>query len=148
MDCEDSSREAGVCCFLVALPVFRESGEPRDSATQKQLPGLGLRLRAKGEPRISHAFGLKMRMSQNASMATSADAGMVRIHAHTMRRAIPQRTAEIRCVVPTPMIAPVMVCVVLTGIPASAVPKRVMAPAASAQNPPTGLSLVIFEPMV
>ncbi len=49
---------------------------------------------------------------------------------------------------PTPTMAPVMVCVVLTGIPASAVPNRVMAPAVSAQNPPTGFSLVIFEPMV
>ena len=51
-------------------------------------------------------------------------------------------------VLPTPTMAPVMVWVVLTGIPARAVPKRVMAPAVSAQNPPTGLSLVILEPMV
>ena len=41
-----------------------------------------------------------------------------------------------------------MVCVVLTGMPANAVPKRVMAPAVSAQNPPTGFSLVIFDPIV
>ncbi len=34
-----------------------------------------------------------------------------------MRVATPQRTADRRCVVPTPTIAPVIVCVVLTGIP-------------------------------
>src|ERR1035441_7947566 len=106
------------------------------------------RRRAKGEQRtansgLSHALGLNSRISQKASMATVADAGMVRTQAHTMRVATPQRTAERRCVVPTPTIAPVIVCVVLTGIPANAVPNNVMAPAASAQDPPTGLSLVI-----
>ena len=77
-----------------------------------------------------------------------ADAGIVTTQAHTMRRATPHRTADSRCVDPTPTIAPVMVCVVLTGIPASAVEKRVMAPADSAQNPPTGFSLVMREPIV
>ena len=94
------------------------------------------------------AVGLNRRMIQNVSMATAAEAGMVKIQAQTMRVATPQRTAERRWVLPTPTMAPVMVWVVLTGIPARAVPKRVMAPAVSAQNPPTGLSLVIFEPMV
>src|SRR4051794_23494659 len=73
---------------------------------------------------------------------------MVRTHAQIIRRATPQRTAERRCVAPTPMMAPVMVCVVLTGIPAKAVPNNVIAPAVSAQKPPTGLSLVIFDPIV
>ncbi len=41
-----------------------------------------------------------------------------------MRRATPQRTAESRWVAPTPTIAPVMVCVVLTGIPARAVENK------------------------
>ena len=58
---------------------------------------------------MSYAVGLNSRMIQNATMATTADAGMVMIQAHTMRRATPQRTAEIRFVVPTPIIAPVMV---------------------------------------
>src|SRR5215831_4202239 len=80
--------------------------------------------------------------------ATAADAGMVKIQAQTMRPATPQRTAESRPVDPTPTIAPVMVCVVLTGIPFIASTNRVAAPALSAQNPPTGLSLVIFDPMV
>jgi len=70
------------------------------------------------------------------------------IQAHTMRRATPQRTADKRWIAPTPIIAPVIVCVVLTGMPARAVPNRVKAPALYAQNPPNGLSLVIFDPMV
>ena len=67
---------------------------------------------------LSYAVGLNNRIIQNATIATTAEAGMVRTQAHTMRVATPQRTAEIRLVVPTPMIAPVIVCVVLTGIPA------------------------------
>ena len=55
---------------------------------------------------------------------------MVTIQAHTMRPATPQRTAERRWTAPTPTMAPVMVWVVLTGMPARAVPNRVMAPAA------------------
>ena len=41
-----------------------------------------------------------------------------------------------------------MVCVVLTGMPAIAVPSKVIAPAVSAQKPPTGRSLVIRIPIV
>ena len=39
------------------------------------------------------------------------------IQATRMPRATPQRTAETRRAAPTPMIAPVMVCVVETGMP-------------------------------
>ena len=46
------------------------------------------------------------------------------------------------------MIEPVIVWVVLTGMPAIAVPIRVIAPAVSAQKPPTGRSLVIRIPIV
>ena len=42
---------------------------------------------------------------------------MVMTHAITMLPATPQRTAEARCAAPTPMMAPVMVCVVETGMP-------------------------------
>ena len=63
---------------------------------------------------------------------------MVTIQAQTMRVATPQRTAEKRWTDPTPTMAPVMVWVVETGMPARAVPNRVIAPAASAQKPPTG----------
>jgi hypothetical protein len=87
-------------------------------------------------------------MIKKVSPAAAAEAGIVMIQAHTMRRATPHRTADNRWIAPTPIIAPVIVCVVLTGIPARAVPKRVVAPALSAQNPPNGLSLVIFDPMV
>ncbi len=85
---------------------------------------------------------------KNAIAAIVADAGIVSTQAQTIRAATPQRTAETRFVEPTPTIAPVLVCVVLTGIPASAVPNSVMAPAVSAQNPPTGLSFVIRDPIV
>src|SRR5438552_14672450 len=49
--------------------------------------------------------------------AMPAAAGMVSSHAQTIRPATPQRTADNRCAAPTPDIAPVMVCVVLTGMP-------------------------------
>ncbi len=88
------------------------------------------------------------RITQKTTAATAAEAGMVNTHAQTIRRATPQRTADNRCTAPTPMIAPVMVWVVLTGIPDNAVPNSVIAPAVSAQKPPKGLSLVIFDPMV
>ena len=44
-------------------------------------------------------------------------AGIVTIQALTIRPAIPQRTAESRFVAPTPTMEPVIVCVVLTGMP-------------------------------
>ena len=50
-----------------------------------------------------------------------AEAGMVRTQAQTMRAATPQRTAEARLIEPTPTMAPVMVWVVETGMPESAV---------------------------
>src|ERR1700686_3900720 len=87
-------------------------------------------------------------MSRKVPAATMAEAGIVRIHAHTILPATPQRTADKRCTAPTPTIAPVIVWVVLIGMPARAVPNKVMAPALSAQKPPRGLSLVIFWPMV
>ena len=59
---------------------------------------------------------------------------MVRIHAHTMRPANPQRTAESRLVAPTPTIEPVIVCVVLTGIPQCVASWIAIAPPVSAAN--------------
>lgn len=41
-----------------------------------------------------------------------------------------------------------MVCVVLTGIPKLLAVNNVIAPAASAENPPNGWSLVILLPIV
>ena len=65
-----------------------------------------------------------------------------------MLPATPQRTALARRTEPTPTMAPVMVWVVETGIPSAVAKNSVIAPPVSAQNPPTGLSLVIFWPMV
>ncbi len=74
----------------------------------------------------------------------AAEAGIVNIQAVTILPAIPQRTAESRRVAPTPMIAPAMVWVVLTGIPNSAVPSNTIEPPVSAQKPPMGFKWVNF----
>ena len=47
----------------------------------------------------------------------SAASGMVSTHAQTMLPATPHLTADSRRVAPTPTMAPVMVCVVETGMP-------------------------------
>src|SRR3954470_24125937 len=73
---------------------------------------------------------------------------MVTIQATRMPRATFQRTAETRRAAPTPMMAPVMVCVVETGTPSQVAMNRVAAPPVSAQNPCIGVSLVIRKPMV
>lgn len=77
-----------------------------------------------------------------------AEIGMVNIQAQIILPATPQRTAFIRFVAPTPTIAPVIVWVVLTGIPAIDAPIMEQAAAASALKPPMGRSLVIFVPIV
>jgi hypothetical protein len=69
------------------------------------------------EQGVVYAFGTKNRMAEKVSAATTAEAGIVSTQAQTIRLATPQRTAERRVVDPTPTIAPVMVCVVLTGMP-------------------------------
>src|SRR5258706_7887598 len=78
----------------------------------------------------------------------NAEPGMVKIHAQTMFPATPQRTAESFCTEPTPMIEPVIVWVVDTGMPSAVARNRVIAPLAEAQKPPTGFNLVIRMPMV
>src|SRR5216683_3382833 len=87
-------------------------------------------------------------MSRNAIAANAAAAGIVKTQAQTIRPATRHLTADRRVVDPTPAIAPVMVCVVDTGIPAAVAPNNVIAPAVSAQKPPTGRNFVIFEPIV
>ena len=67
--------------------------------------------------------------------ARNALAGMVKIHAQSRLMVTPQRTADILFTVPTPIIAPVRVWVVLTGILRNSVRKRVNAPAVSADTP-------------
>ena len=53
-----------------------------------------------------------------------AEQGMVSTQAQTMVPAMPQRTAETFCAVPTPTMAPVMVCVVDTGMPKAVARKK------------------------
>ena len=64
--------------------------------------------------------------------------GIVKTQAQSILPATPQRTAVSRFVVPTPIIAPVIVWVVLTGIPDTDAPMIDMAAAVSAQYPPIG----------
>src|SRR5256712_10607317 len=71
-------------------------------------------------------------------MPIPADTGIVMIHAQTIRRATPHRTADRRLVAPTPMIADAITWVVLTGMPARAVLARAMPPPVSAEKPCQG----------
>src|SRR5215213_9491563 len=74
--------------------------------------------------------------------------GIVRTQAQTIRAATPQRTAETRWLDPTPMIAPLMTCVVDTGSPRYDAPRIVTAAAVSAANPWIGRRSMIFVPIV
>src|SRR3954452_7058483 len=74
--------------------------------------------------------------------------GMVRTHAMTIRWPQIHRTDRSPRVVPTPRIDPVMAWVVLMGTPPNVAAKMVVAAAVSAQNPPTGFSRVMPEPIV
>ena len=74
--------------------------------------------------------------------------GIVRIHAHTIRKVIPQFTARAFFADPTQEIAPVIVWVVLTGTQRDEARKRLPALAVSAQNPSIGRSFTILLPMV
>jgi hypothetical protein len=69
-----------------------------------------------------------------------AVAGIVTIQAKTMLLATLQRTDDTRRAAPTPMMQPVMVCVVETGMPRCVAVNSVMAPPVSAQNPWNGVS--------
>src|SRR5882762_9259752 len=80
--------------------------------------------------------------------ASRALTGIVSIQAQRRLMVTPQRTADNRLVAPTPMIEPVIVCVVLTGTPSFSERKRVSAPAVSALTPSSGVTFVILVPMV
>jgi len=66
---------------------------------------------------------------------------MVRTHAQRRLTVTPHRTADTRLVSPTPIIDPVMVCVVDTGIPKWSVMNKVTAPAVSALTPSKAFTL-------
>src|SRR5690606_36585364 len=89
-----------------------------------------------------------MRISKYTSPATRAEIGMVSIQAHRSLIVTPQRTADTRLVAPTPMILPVIVCVVETGIPKCSDTYKVIAPAVSALTPSSEVTLVILDPIV
>ena len=77
-----------------------------------------------------------------------AEHGIVSIQAHIIRPATPHLTALSRLRDPIPMIAPVIVWVVLTGMPNADDMNNVAAAPDSAQNPSTGFNLATFWPIV
>ena len=93
-------------------------------------------------------FGRNGRAMYSSNAPKNAEHGIVRSQAHTMLRAIPQRTADILCIDPAPTIAPVIVCVVLSGMPRRDRNTMVTPPPVSAQKPPTGCSFVKRIPRV
>src|SRR5512143_1652258 len=78
----------------------------------------------------------------------AAAPGIVRIQAHTIRPATPQRTAENFRTDPVPTMAPVMVWVVDTGTPRCVARNNEAAPLVSAQKPPVGANFVMRMPIV
>lgn len=77
-----------------------------------------------------------------------AEIGMVKIHAQRRFTVTPHLTALNLLVAPTPIMDPVMVCVVETGILKCSVRNKVIAPAVSAATPSKGVTLVMRVPMV
>ena len=79
----------------------------------------------------------------------TAAAGIVSTHAQTIRPAIPQRTADSRCVAPTPTIdAGDRVRRAHRNAEVRRDAESPIAPPVSAQKPPTGRSLVMRVPIV
>src|SRR5207248_8553653 len=113
---------------------------------RRQPAGMGSQhRRADAAPLAGYGALLPNRASSHQLAAeTSAAPGIVRTHAHTTRPATPQRTALQRLSEPTPMMAPVIVCVVLTGPPPKMVSTSVAAAPDSAQKPSTGRRRIIF----
>ena len=85
---------------------------------------------------------------KEAAGATAALTGIVRTQAHMIRTVTPHRTAETRRLEPTPMIAPLITCVVETGSPRCEAARIVTAALVSAANPSIGFSSMIFVPIV
>ena len=80
--------------------------------------------------------------------AISAEKGIVKTQAHTIVPASPHFTADARFIEPTPIIAPVIVCVVDTGTPIDDDTKRLIAAEVSAQKPSIGFNFATFCPIV
>src|SRR3546814_6869937 len=78
--------------------------------------------------------------SSDLAAEITAAAVNVTTQATTMLLATFHRTADSRRDAPTPMIAPVIVCVVDTGTPSQVAPNSVIAPPVSAQKPCAGVS--------
>jgi len=82
------------------------------------------------------------------SQAIRPHTGKVNIQAETISAPTPHLTADSLRVAPTPMIAVLMVCVVLRGIPKVEASIMTRPEAVSAAKPWTGFSFVIPIPIV
>src|SRR4030042_4043306 len=89
-----------------------------------------------------------IRTRKKLKAAMTADAGMVTNQATTILLATPQRTAEILCPAPTPIMLEETTCVVETGPPTKAAPRITAADEVWAQKAWTDLKRYILEPMV
>jgi hypothetical protein len=92
--------------------------------------------------------GLLKALAKTEQTTSRVSVGKVMIQARTMSLATRQRTADARRAAPTPMIEPVMMCVVDTGIPSDVARNRVAAPPLSAQKLCTGVRRVMRVPRV
>ena len=93
----------------------------------KKVPRWGMTLLSMVTPFFLAAQRKLSPTYQNAA-AIRPEAGMVSTQATTRLKVSPHRTAFTSCAVPTPTMAPVMVCVVDTGMPPSVASPRLMAP--------------------
>jgi len=98
-------------------------------------------LKAIGDYDAPHIFA-----TQNVHAPISAAMGIVKTNAQTMRPATPQRTAESLRMAPTPTMAPVMVCVVETGMPNELAKNSVAAPGGLRGEAADRLQLGDFRP--
>ena len=97
----------------------------------------------------SKAISKGRAVHENSSRAPKiAEHGIVSTQAQTIFFAIPHRTAESLLTDPAPIIAPVIVWVVLSGMPKRDRKTIVTPPPVSAQKPPIGWSFVKRIPSV
>jgi hypothetical protein len=131
-------------------------GASRKAATRGRAPRAGIDFRADRQRRpvarrnrVARLPNLRRRGA--AAVRAHGDeeraAGMVSTHAHTIWPATPQRTADRRRTAPTPTIAPVIACVVLTARRSAFRSNRDRG-VGLGREPADRLQLGIFDPMV
>ncbi len=134
------------------LPVLRRGGEVGERGLLDAghiVPRIESEKRRSGKLLLQDQARGSGRPPGSSSTATAAAIGIVSTQAQTMRLGDPPAHGRGVLVAPTPMIAPVMVCVVETGMPPSvAADERRWRRRSRRRIRPVGLSLVIFMPIV